>query len=41
MIPNVPRAFFDYRAKRVLTLDVEQVRALELAFPRDGADRTA
>ena len=35
-LTSVPRAFFDYRAKRVLTLDVEQVRALELAFPRGG-----
>ncbi len=35
---SVPRAFFDYRAKRVLTLDAENVRALELAFPR--SDKT-
>jgi len=35
-LANVPRAFFDYRAKRVLTLDVAQVRTLELAFPREG-----
>jgi hypothetical protein len=36
VISNLPREFFDYREKRVLTLDVEQVRALEIAFPRDG-----
>ena len=36
---NLPRTFFDYRAKRVLTLDVEQVRALEIAFPRAGLTR--
>ena len=36
VISNVPRRVFDYRAKRVLTLDVEQVRALEIAFPRDN-----
>jgi hypothetical protein len=37
VLKSVPRAFFDYRAKRVLTLDVEKIRALELAFPRGGA----
>ncbi len=37
VLTSVPRAYFDYRAKRVLTLDVEQVRALEFAFPRGGA----
>ena len=34
VLSSVPRMFFDYRAKRVLTLDVEQVRALEISFPR-------
>jgi hypothetical protein len=34
---SIPRAFFDFRAKRVLTLDAERVRGLELAFPRSGA----
>lgn len=33
---SVPREFFDYRAKRVQTLDVVQVRSLEIAFPRDA-----
>jgi hypothetical protein len=35
VISNLPREFFDYREKRVLTLDVEQVRALEIDFPRE------
>jgi hypothetical protein len=30
----IPREFFAYREKRVLTLDVEQVHALEIEFPR-------
>jgi len=34
-VPNgVPTAFFDYRAKHVLTLDPAKVHALELGFPR-------
>ncbi len=33
---GVPTTFFDYRAKRVLTLDTGAVHALELAFPRSG-----
>jgi len=33
---SIPRAFFDFRAKRVLTLDAEAVRGLELVFPRNG-----
>jgi len=32
----IPRAFFAYRQKRVLTLDVEQVHALEIEFPREA-----
>jgi len=36
VLTSVPREFFDYRAKRALSLDVEQVRALELSFPRGG-----
>jgi hypothetical protein len=31
---GVPTAFFDYRAKRVLTFDVESAKAVELVFPR-------
>jgi hypothetical protein len=31
---SVPTAFFDLRQKRVLTLDAEQVHAVEIAFPR-------
>ncbi len=34
VVTNLPATTFDYRAKRVLTLDVEQVKALELVFPR-------
>ncbi len=33
---SIPREFFAYRAKRVLTLDVEQVHSLEIGFPREG-----
>lgn len=36
-LTSVPRAYFAYRAKRVLTLDAEQVHAIELAYPRSGA----
>jgi hypothetical protein len=36
VLSNVPAKFFDYRAKRVLTLDVASVHALEIAFPRSG-----
>jgi hypothetical protein len=36
VLNGVPTAFFDYRAKRVLTLDTAAVHALELAFPRSG-----
>lgn len=35
-LTSIPRAYFDYRAKRVLTLDVEQIRAIELAYPRSN-----
>ena len=33
---GVPTAFFDYRAKRVLSLEVDKVHALEIAFPAAG-----
>lgn len=33
---SVPRQFFAYRQKRVLTLDVEQVHSLEIEFPRES-----
>lgn len=33
---GVPTSFFDYRAKRVLTLDAEAVHAVEIAFPAAG-----
>ena len=36
VLSGVPTTFFDYRAKRVLTLDTAAVHALELAFPRSG-----
>ncbi|MGH7293008.1 MAG: DUF4340 domain-containing protein, partial [Myxococcota bacterium] len=36
VIASVPVKLFDYRAKRVLTLDAEAVRGLELAFPREN-----
>jgi hypothetical protein len=36
VLTGVPTTFFDYRAKRVLTLDTAKVHALELAFPRTG-----
>ncbi|MEX2206364.1 MAG: DUF4340 domain-containing protein [Myxococcota bacterium] len=36
-LTSVPRAYFDYRAKRVLTLGVEQLRAIELVYPRSGS----
>jgi hypothetical protein len=34
VLTSVPRTFFDYRAKRVLTLSAQAVKALELVFPR-------
>jgi hypothetical protein len=36
VVTSVPVTFFDYRAKRVLTLDAEAVRGLELLFPREN-----
>ena len=36
VLTGVPTAFFDYRAKRVQTLDTAKVHALELGFPRAG-----
>jgi hypothetical protein len=36
VLTSVPVTFFDYREKRVLTLDAEAVRGLELGFPREG-----
>jgi hypothetical protein len=39
VLSSVPRAFFDYREKRVLSLDVEQVRVIELSYPRGGPTR--
>ena len=36
VVTAVPAHTFDYRAKRVLTLASDKVRALELAYPRTG-----
>jgi len=36
VIASVPVTFFDYREKRVLTVDAEAVRGLEFTFPREN-----
>jgi hypothetical protein len=37
VLSQIPTRAFDYRAKRVFTLESDKVRALELAYPRAGA----
>jgi hypothetical protein len=36
VLMNVPRSLFAYRYKRVLKVDADRVRRIELDFPRDG-----
>lgn len=36
VLMNVPRSLFAYRYKRVLKVDTDRVRRIELDFPRDG-----
>jgi hypothetical protein len=39
VVDGIPREVFEYRHKRVLTLESDEVKSLELSFPRDGGQQ--